>query len=113
MTPLPVRLDGPGELDPELDQSGRREGARVVGASLADEPRAAAERGDPGRDVRRLAPGRSTIREVASAPGASGCSSRTITSSTRSPRQQIVIAYDPRMERRFSSRVAAGHEEDS
>ena len=93
------RLDRPDELDPELEQARRGESARVVGAALADEPRRAAEGRDPRGDVRAWPPGRSTIFDVASAPVASGCSSRTITSSTRSPRQRIVIAYDLPMRR--------------
>ena len=111
---VPRGLDRADELDAEVEQARRGEGARVVGAPLADEPRRCPRaprprprRWPPGR------PGRSTIREVASAPVASGCSSRTITSSTRSPRQQIVIAYDPRMERVRPVVVAPTRGEDA
>ena len=39
-------LDGPEQLDPELDEARRGQSARVVGAALADKPGRAAE----GRD---------------------------------------------------------------
>ena len=57
MTPFPAGSTGPSELDPEPPSSRRRERPGVVGAALADQPRAAAERRRPGRDVRRLAAG--------------------------------------------------------
>ena len=92
------RLDRADALDPELEQAGRGErpasSAPRSPMNCALPPSAATQ----AATLAAWPPGRSTIREVASAPVASGCSSRTITLSTRSPRQQIVIAYDPRMD---------------
>ena len=92
------RLDRPEQVDAEVAQPRGRDGARVVGAPLADEcglpPRAAIH----AATFAAWPPGRRTIWDVASAPVASGCSRRTITSRTRSPRQKVDIAYDPRME---------------
>jgi hypothetical protein len=59
-------------------------------------------------------PAARVVREFASAPTASGCSRRTITSSTRSPSEQTSMAYDPRMDgnerrsRRLRSFVIGG-----
>ena len=46
------------DLDPAGGETASRELTGVVRAPLADEPRAGAELGRPGRDVRRLAAGR-------------------------------------------------------
>ena len=95
---VPVRLDRADELDARVAAAARPRGARRVGSTFADEPRRPPSAATQAATFAAWPPGRSTICEVASASGASGCSSRTITSSTRSPRQQIVIAYDPRMD---------------
>ena len=99
MTPFPSGSTGPERARPRVPCS--REAASVPASSA---PRLPTKRELPPRAATQAAtfaawpPGRSTIREVASAPVASGCSRRTITSSTRSPRQKIDIAYDPCME---------------
>ncbi len=54
---VPARLDRPEQPDAEVAQPGGRDRSCVIGASLADEVRAAAEGGDPRRHVRRLATG--------------------------------------------------------
>ena len=105
MTPFPVGATGPTSSTPRS----RRCIAGITPASSA--PRLPTKRALPPRAAIHAAtlaawpPGRSTICEVASAPAASGCSRRTITSSTRSPRQQIVIAYDPSMDGRLRAPV--------
>ena len=54
---VPGRLDRPEQADTEVAQPRGGDRARVVGAPLADEVRAAAEGSDPRRHVRRLATG--------------------------------------------------------
>ena len=55
MTPFPAGSTGPTSSTPSSSRRDAASDARVVGAALADEPRAAPERRDPGRDVGRLA----------------------------------------------------------
>ena len=89
MTPFPVGSTGPRRPTP---RSRSREAA-IAPASSA--PRLPTKCELPPRAAIQAAtfaawpPGRSTMRDVASAPVASGCSRRTITSRTRSPRQKI------------------------
>ena len=91
-TPFPEADYRPDDLDAAF-----RSAAPPRSARRRRRPRLPTKRARPPSATTQAAtfaacpPGDSVVRDVASAPGASGCSSRTMTSSRRSPSVQTII----------------------